>query len=83
MPFRDIPKTEWRDVLHRLADEHRAWPATVDRDGRVEVCDQPLRSISLEDGVDLCLGESVVHVDSPRALRIQETRTDSNRAAST
>lgn len=74
MAFKDIAPAEWRAFLERLAREHRAWLATVDRDGRVEVRDEPLRAIRAERGIDLELGGRVVHVDAPRALRVQETQ---------
>jgi hypothetical protein len=73
--FRTIPSAQWRDALDQLAREHRAWPATVDRNGRVEVRDEPLTSIGMEQGaIKLRLGERVLHVTSPLALRIEETQ---------
>lgn len=74
MAFRDIPQAEWRAFLDRLSREHRAWLATVDRDGRVEARDEPLREIRLDGGIHLELGSRVVHVDAPHALRLQETQ---------
>lgn len=73
MAARDIRPADWPQALERLAREHRGWLATVERDGRVEVRDAPLHSIEAGRGIDLRLGDTVVHVDAPRAVRIEET----------
>lgn len=74
MRFRSIPQSQWREALERLVREHRDWPATVDRGGRVKVRDAPLRSVEVGEDVELCFAQSVVRVDAPRALRIEETQ---------
>jgi hypothetical protein len=78
MRLREIPAREWPGFLERLGREHRAWLATVDCNGRVEVREQPLEAISAEGGIDtrgidIRIGARAIHVDEPQAMRAQET----------
>jgi hypothetical protein len=73
MSVREIPTPEWAPFLERLGREHRAWLATVDRDGRVEAREEPLESISAAKGIDIRLGKKSIRVDEPRCVRIEET----------
>jgi hypothetical protein len=73
MSVREIPAAEWPTFLERVAREHRAWLATVDRAGRIEAREQPLESISAGHGIDIHIGRKAIHVEEPRALRVEET----------
>jgi len=73
MRLREIPVREWGEFLDKLAREHRAWLASVDCAGRVEAREQPLQSISARDGIDIHIGKRAIHVDEPRAVRVEET----------
>jgi hypothetical protein len=73
MSTREIPNREWLPFLENLGREHRAWLATVDRDGRIEAREEPLESISAHKGIDIRLGKKSIHVDEPRSVRIEET----------
>jgi hypothetical protein len=72
MSVREIPTSEWAPFLETLGREHRAWLATVDRDGRVEAREEPLESISAAEGIDIRLGNKSIRVDEPRSVRIEE-----------
>jgi hypothetical protein len=80
MSVREIPAREWPAFLDRLAREHRAWLATVDRSGLVEVRDQPLKSIAAADGIDIHIGSKAIHVDDPQAVRVEETEVGATQA---
>lgn len=80
MSVREIPMREWPDALERLGREHRAWLATVDRNGRVEAREQPLRDISAGHGIDIRIGARDIHVDEPQAVRVEETPAGETRA---
>jgi hypothetical protein len=73
MRTREIPAGEWPRFLDRLAREHRAWVATVDRGGEVEAEDEPLESISAERGIEIRVGAKAICVERPRALHVEET----------
>jgi hypothetical protein len=73
MSVREIPTPEWAPFLEMLGREHRAWLATVDRDGRIEAREQPLESISAAEGIDIRLGKKSIRVDEPRSVLIEET----------
>jgi hypothetical protein len=72
MSMREIPLPEWRHFLDQLAREHRAWLATVERGGRVEVREQPLESISAGEGIDIHIGAKAIHIDAPQVVRVDE-----------
>jgi hypothetical protein len=73
MSMREIPAPEWARFLEKLGREHRAWLATVERNGRVEAREQPLQAISAEQGIDIRIGAKAVHVEEPQAVRVEET----------
>jgi hypothetical protein len=73
MSMRDIPMSEWRPFLERLGREHRAWLATIERGDLIQAREEPLQSISAANGIEIRIGEQVVRVDEPRALRVEET----------
>lgn len=80
MEHREIPTREWPAFLEKLGREHRAWLATVDRDGRVEACEQPLESIAADKGIDIRIGSQAIHVERPQAMRVEETADGDTRA---
>jgi len=80
MGVREIPTPEWPSFLEKLAREHRAWLATIDRNGRVEAREQPLEAISAGRGIDIRLGDKAIRIDEPRALRIEETAEGATQA---
>jgi hypothetical protein len=73
MSVREIPSSQWPGFLESLGRQHRAWLATVDRGGRVEVREQPLESITAEAGIDIHIGRKAIHVSEPQAVRVEET----------
>ena len=78
--MRDIPAREWPAVLDRIAREHRAWLATVERGGLVQAREEPLVSISAAEGIEIRIGDQAIRVDEPRALRVEETKAGETRA---
>ena len=80
MTMRDLPAREWAGFLDKLGREHRAWLATLDRGGLVEVREQPLESISADKGIDIRIGRKAIHVDEPQAIRVEETAEGATRA---
>lgn len=77
---REIPTHEWGPFLEKLGREHRAWLATVDRAGRVEVREQPLQSITAREGIDIRFDKKAIHVDEPRSVWVEETREGATQA---
>lgn len=73
MRTREIPAGEWPAFLEKLGREHRAWLATLERGGVVEAREQPLESIRAAEGIDIHIGKKTIHVDAPKALRVEET----------
>jgi len=73
MSFEEIPSARWKAFLEQLGRDHRAWLATVERDGSLEARDQPLESISVADDVEIRIGAKVLRVSGPRAVRIEKT----------
>lgn len=73
MRFEEIPSARWKAFLEQLGRDHRAWLATVERDGSLEARDQPLESISVADDVEIRIGAKVLRVSGPRAVRIEKT----------
>ena len=73
MSVREIPMREWPAFLDKLGRERRAWLATADRSGLVEAREQPLEAISAGQGIDIRIGNKVIHVDEPQAVRVEET----------
>ncbi|HEX6266071.1 MAG TPA: DUF5335 family protein [Burkholderiales bacterium] len=71
--MREIPAPEWPAFLDRLGREHRAWLASVERSGVLEVRELPLESISAGEGIDIHIGRKAIHVHEPRRLRVDET----------
>jgi hypothetical protein len=71
--MREIPTREWPEFLDQLGRERRAWLATVDRGGLIEVREEPLESITAGEGIDIRIGKKAIHVDDPRAMRVEET----------
>lgn len=80
MNLREIPTREWPVFLDKLAREHRAWLATLDRGGLVEAREQPLESISAGKGIDIRIGRKAIHVDEPQAVRVEETAEGATQA---
>ena len=80
MSVREIPAREWPVFLDKLGREHRAWLATVDRSGLVEARDQPLESISAGQGIDIRIGSKAIHVDEPKAVRVEDTAEGATQA---
>jgi hypothetical protein len=73
MRVREIPMSEWSSFLEDLGRVHRAWLGTVDRAGRIEVREEPLKSIAANGGIDIRIGQRAIHVNEPRAVRVEET----------
>jgi hypothetical protein len=73
MKAREIPASQWPAFLERLGREQRAWLATLERGGRVEMREQPLESIAAQDGIDIRIGAKAVHVPEPQAVHVEET----------
>jgi hypothetical protein len=73
MSVREIPTREWPAFLDKLGREHRAWLATIDRGGRIEAREQPLKSIAIDSGIDIRIGHRAIHIDEPQAVRVEET----------
>jgi hypothetical protein len=73
MSLRELPSRDWPAFLEQLGREHLAWLATLERAGRVEARDEPLESISAGRGIDIRIGGKAVHVDEPRAVRVEST----------
>jgi hypothetical protein len=89
MNVREIPRAQWPAFLHRFSRTHRSWPATIDAGASPtdapSVDPHPLRSIT-----PFVYNDQVVHIDirfqddlqahpplridSPGAVRIDETR---------
>jgi hypothetical protein len=80
MDVREIPVGDWQPFLDRLAREHRAWLATVERSGLVEAREEPLKSIAVDGGIEIRIGDKTVHVDQPRAVRVEETAEGATQA---
>jgi hypothetical protein len=80
MSVREVPAREWPGFLEKVAREHRAWLATVDRNGRVEAREQPLQAISAERGIDIRIGAKAIRVDEPQAVRVEETAEGATQA---
>jgi hypothetical protein len=72
MSMREIPTREWPSFLERLGREHRAWLATVERGGLVEAREEPLESIAAGEAIDIRIGNRAIHIDAPRAVRVEE-----------
>ena len=88
MNVREIPRSQWPAYFHQFSRAHRAWLATVDRDGattdRIEGIAHPLRSIT-----PFVHNNRVVHIDirfqddapggeplriqAPISVRVEET----------
>jgi hypothetical protein len=73
MSIRNIPTGEWPAFLDGVARDHRAWLATVERGGKVEAREEPLKSISADAGIDIRIGDRTLHVDRPQTVRVEET----------
>lgn len=73
MNMRDIPMPEWQPFLDKLAREHRAWLATVERAGLIQAREEPLKSISADQGIEIRIGEQAIRVAEPRAVRVEES----------
>jgi hypothetical protein len=80
MSVREIPEREWPGFLEQLGRDHRAWLATVDRGGKIEVREQPLESISARDAIDIRIGDKAIHVEEPQAVRVEETNEGATQA---
>jgi hypothetical protein len=78
--MREIAPLEWPAFLDQLGRERRAWLATLDRGGRVEAREEPLESIRAAEGIDIRIGKKAIHVDAPRALRVEETAEGATQA---
>lgn len=73
MTLREIPAREWAAFLGKLGREHHAWLATVERGELIEAREEPLESISAGDAIDIRIGGHTIHIDKPRAVRVDET----------
>ena len=80
MSVRDIAAREWPGFLEKVAREHRAWLATLDRNGHVEAHEQPLQDISAERGIHIRIGGKAIRVDEPHAVRVEETAEGATQA---
>jgi hypothetical protein len=95
MGVREIPPPEWPDYLVRFSRLHRAWLATVDREGPVagrhlQVLDRPLgevtadvsgrRVIRISIGFEEDSHAGGVRVDAPSKLRVDEGADGATRA---
>ena len=80
MKVREIPASQWPVFLERLGREQRAWLATLERGGRVEMREQPLESIAAQGGIDIHIGARVIHVHEPQAVRVAETAEGATQA---
>lgn len=88
MPMRDVPRDQWPDFLEGFSRRHRAWLATVDQAGDIEIghgggsSEGPLGAVTAtRQGRDVSAieisfagdGHVPLRVEKPRIVRVRQT----------
>jgi Family of unknown function (DUF5335) len=95
MTVRDIPESEWPSALEEFSQDHHAWLTTVERidmngSRHVEAIERPLSAVTPEMAARRIVGiaiqfqpdshGSIVHVDTPTHLRVDQGHSGSAHA---